>query len=146
MLGMVTETKELVAGAELDAMVAEKVMGWVRTPNQYGDYWHDGNHLYVGGGSHNPLPHYSTDIAAAWQVVQHLRKRLMQTPGAEEVDFNVGEEGDPRRPYCTAFIHVRGATIPGGWGQAHEFGNWDASADTAPLAICRAALAAVSGR
>ena len=59
------------AGRELDALVAEKVMGWT---------W-DGKTAWSPTGSRlwmvrkDPywwLPYYSTDIAAAWEVVEKL--------------------------------------------------------------------------
>jgi hypothetical protein len=56
---------ELPAGRELDALVAERVLGlriddaWFQHP--------DGRRVSSDG-----LPHYSTDIAAAWQVVDKL--------------------------------------------------------------------------
>jgi hypothetical protein len=43
------------AGRELDALIAEKVFGqWLTSDRLYAD--------------HAPIPAYSTDIAAAWQV------------------------------------------------------------------------------
>lgn len=133
-----TEAKELAASVELDAMVAEKVMGWVRTPNQYGDYWHDGNHLYVGGGSHNPLPPYSTDIAAAAQVARHLCAHWKLT-GERRIDCQ------QRRVFAVEFdgkewqAGLKENDYDNGW-------EWDISstAPTPELAICRAALAAVT--
>jgi hypothetical protein len=62
----------LPAGRDLDAAVAEHVMGWTRrdyddTGAIYGPWW-------VGPeGAHGPfsLPPFSTDIAAAWAVVEY---------------------------------------------------------------------------
>jgi hypothetical protein len=44
-------------GRELDLLVAEKVMGYKR------------NH-----GVHGNVPFYSTDLAAAWEVVEKMKK------------------------------------------------------------------------
>jgi hypothetical protein len=58
---------DLPAGRELDALVAEKVMGLEIEKIANGHMWfRDGVTL------RSPIPHYSTDIAAAWHVVEHL--------------------------------------------------------------------------
>ena len=98
-----TDTTTLAAGRELDALVAEKVMGWVPGAGFANDtYWS-----------------FSTDIAAAWQVIEKM--------------LNDG--------YGTSI-----ADGPHGWSVA--FGSTekpfaDADGDTPALAICRAALAAL---
>ena len=110
------EILKMEAGRELDALVAEKVMGYedmgigiglrFQKPSQTGV-----KVLYE-------LPSYSTRIAAAWEVVEKLREQ---------------------------FIAVTITTM-GPRDQVHVFTThngermtkvWD---DTAPLAICRAAL------
>lgn len=55
---------ELVAGRDLDALVAERVMGW-EAPT-----WH---HPEGWGTSDSSIPHFSTDISAAWEVVEKMR-------------------------------------------------------------------------
>lgn len=58
-------------GRELDALIAEEVMGWRIFPDGPNGEMHtiDANqcecHEY-------DIPHYSTDIAAAWKVVEKL--------------------------------------------------------------------------
>lgn len=116
---------DLPAGRELDALVAEKVMGWRRLPDtpEWGvppDY--------TTGGALGWRP-YSTDIAAAWEVVEKLRE------GWLEVNLD-----------CTAFNcanTVRCCVTK--QGQQHPPFPLYADAKTAPLAICRAALRAVGG-
>lgn len=56
----------VTVGRELDLLVAEKVFGWERSGKDgYGTpYW-----IAPGGGYHSGAPNYSTDIAAAWLVV-----------------------------------------------------------------------------
>lgn len=68
---------DLPAGRELDALVAEKVFGKVFPPN--GRYLDEPGHLRYAGGVpgfnhlvNDVLPKYSTDIAAAWEVVERL--------------------------------------------------------------------------
>lgn len=63
------------AGRELDALVAEKVMGIDVQYTAVG-------HPYFGDGIllRKPVLHYSTDIAAAWLVVDHMNSIKMDTP------------------------------------------------------------------
>lgn len=67
-------------GRELDRLIAEKVMGWKSN---------HGVHLFPPADEPNrkrfqqwngetmvtEIPHYSTDIAAAWEVKEEMRKR-----------------------------------------------------------------------
>jgi hypothetical protein len=118
--------EEMKSGRELDALIAEKVMGYPAFAKQVLEQL--GAHL-LGEGEHEHclvcgrgidgtlecLPYYSTDIAAAWEVVEKLR--LAIAPGDE-----------------------------GGWIAASSAYHLDAGraerADTAPHAICLAALKA----
>jgi len=52
------------AGRELDALVAEKVMGW---------------HPDLCGGKYEAvkIPAYSSSISAAWEVVEKLQERAL---------------------------------------------------------------------
>lgn len=116
------------AGRELDALIAEKVMGYPafaeKVVTKLGDHLVISDHCAICGrkdGTSECLPHYSTDIAAAWEVVEKLRLSVLQ--------FEDGWFADPRlESYREHF-----------WG---ALGADDFSA-TAPLAICRAALEAV---
>lgn len=92
-------------GREVDALVAEKVMGWTISEG-----------FYYGPGERVPanIPRYSTDIAAAWEVVEKMR----------------GAAG---------FMLVNFAG--GGW-QA-DIGDACEHAETAAHAICLAALTGV---
>lgn len=136
------------AGREMDAQVAEKVMGATWRDSDSVDRavctmrkmcgrpkralvlagrvmcWQSvsGAMLIPDDGPHDTLPHYSTDIAAAWLVVEKLR--------ADGWDFNfdhdVGRSAHAlftRRPILSDCL-------------------FEQYADTAPLAICKAALAA----
>ena len=119
---------ELKAGRELDALVAEKVMGrvWAVAPMTapikvlIEPQFKTGDWQELKGGeiaSFGNLPLYSTDIAAAWEVVEKLRGDRI-TVGVTAYDRDVECE-----------IHI---------GGLHTV-----RAETAPLAICRAALKAV---
>lgn len=105
------------AGPELNALVAEKVMGLknvgmrnhVQGEDLFGED-QDGDTVWV--------PAYSTDIAAAWLVVDKMRQngRVYLQGRLNSWTFRCSPDG----------IEL-----------------FEADAPTAPLAICRAALAAV---
>lgn len=116
------------AGRELDALVAEKVMGWSGIDKKW-DY--ETNESFLGGKTPDwdgrqfyEVPHYSTDIAAAWLVVEKLR-----TPNWE---FQLDH---------TRFMiwHCRIETTAGEGSASSD----SSQGETAPLAICLAALKAV---
>jgi hypothetical protein len=99
------------AGRELDALVAEKVMGLPPVYGPTGIKW-DG-----------PIPAYSTDIAAAWEVVERIK-------GSQpESTFSIEWIGTQWR---VDFVY-----------QNYDWYNEGDQADTAPHAICLAALKAV---
>ena len=59
-------------GRELDAAVADRVMGWERHPRPTEQEATMGILMTAPGkigAMRNQFPHYSTDIAAAWQVI-----------------------------------------------------------------------------
>lgn len=112
----------MTAGRELDALIAEKVMGWkVFRNGEHGPHrWEaetDRGTLRVidssySGDGFSP----STDIAAAWEVVEKVRK--------EAGDFQL-------------------ALVDYGSAWAARFDKASAVERTAPHAICLAALKAV---
>lgn len=131
-----------VAGRETDACVAEVVMGWTTSESlpettQSGYYivccdvdWYwvdpDGKHKCSNDSAHGWIPpKFSTDIAAAWMVVEKMH----------ELGFRTDLES--------------------GWENLHEYFAWKCKFykphylethhhETAPLAICLAALKACS--
>lgn len=121
-------------GKELDALVAEKVMGFSVIDNG------DGPFLYKHR-DYFEWQNYSTDIAAAWKVVEHLRSRE-------------SEQG-----YYDVWISAAGGTYPYWCGEKRDkkntveiFINTGAkhreiargeSDISVPHAICLAALEAV---
>mgnify|MGYP001558744968 CR=1 FL=1 len=61
---------------ELDAKIAEKIMGW----GDVKPYWFDGYPMGFDPSrkppdQHSEVPHYSTDIAVAWDVVNNLAEK-----------------------------------------------------------------------
>jgi len=65
-------------GKDLDILIAEKMMGWVLEP-KYGHRWASP----VGTRSDDSdIPNYSTDIAAAFEVIEVLvREGSIEGPG-----------------------------------------------------------------
>jgi hypothetical protein len=57
------------AGRDMDALVAEKLMGWKYHPKW--NVFTSPNGLENDGST---IPNYSTDIAAAWKVVEKMTK------------------------------------------------------------------------
>lgn len=127
----------LEAGRELDALVAGRVMG-ERVESRrfvfrnYGDWMYSDTADYDEGpcipvdAVKGYLPAYSTDIAAAWLVVEKMREAewcgALDSLGFDGAEWRCvlwATHGDDP----TTFHHGRG--------------------HTAPLAICRAALAAI---
>ena len=147
-----TQTKSpssLEAGRELDALIAEKVFGFEVIEVQEVNPLLAGLRRGLKGRKLNKtemwecletykklkngkyLPHYSTDIAAAWQVVEKLR--------ADCVFANIGPDPSEGGGYNCQFH----------WAEGHDEFDIrleDAAAPTAPLAICRAALKVVKGQ
>jgi hypothetical protein len=125
-----TDNGGLPAGRELDALVAEKVMGWIDVrkqsiANAFGQHVLDD---YVGQpniGATQPVlvPRYSLMIQEAWKVADQLRAK-------------------------SQFVAVISGTGPQGMQPwickiNREGGFIEERADTAPVAICLAALKSV---
>jgi hypothetical protein len=114
------EIMQMEAGRELDALVAKKVMGW-----KYGQAGVD----WSGWVGVNPRPskeanlgHFSpsTNISAAWEVVEKLKENQYSLPQIYLTD----SDNDWH-------VSVR---------VAGDQGFIDIQSPTTPLAICRAAL------
>ena len=122
------------AGRELDALIAEKVMGLTRHDESYVAegvgkvlrfVWRDGCGTCVYSGDMF-LPHYSTNIADAWEVVRKMGMVLIENSGeafGKLDEWNVQFVGHDKE------------------GEPHWVSE---SAETVELAICLAALKAVS--
>jgi hypothetical protein len=120
-------------GRELDALVAEKVMGWVLTrrggEGKYRDtmYW---NGAQDKGSQVDWHWHPSTDIAAAMQVVE----KMFSDGWAVELTRNI-DNGKPE------------AWEAGFYGGNERNGLYKtAYCDSLALAICRAALSLALGK
>lgn len=102
------------AGRELDALVAEKVKG--------------GGHRPGGAAVCPSVPPYSTDIAAAWQVVERFRR------AGWRAEVRTGPDG----------YHECSLEPPDTDPMDHAY-HIGALGDSVPHAICLAALKAVWG-
>jgi hypothetical protein len=132
------------AGRELDALVAEKVLGWVWAqddPESYSTLFRPGQRFIVPPGVFDfslkvvpattdlPLakewwgnvPRYSTDIAAAHQVLNHLLDQGV------EYEISAYKIGDHRK--YGVVLTSNEVSVESDW---HE---------SLPLAICVAAVA-----
>jgi hypothetical protein len=142
----------MTAGRELDAAVAERVMGervvlaytdhcpecGGQMPDSYAAFMHPLSYgstrldnreqrVCVSGRHAITLtPHYSTDIAAAWEVV-------IKTGVVVGLNHVYPEHG--------AWAALLDLSCGERWLSNHECATY---ADTAPLAICLAALRAVN--
>ena len=131
-------------GRELDALVAEKVMGYVIGNDPHfegagpkivsGPHWitEDGTEPTWQRENEWPITclFYSTDIAAAWEVVE----KLCNWDADDNMLTLKGQAGDPKN-----------ADDPGHWWKAEisgTSGKFMGEADTVPEAICLAALKA----
>ncbi len=137
------EIMQVEAGREMDALVAEQVMGW-EWDDFDGDrcligpdvkingltwipiYWPNRDQQYAGEAS---LPEYSKKIAHAWEVVEKMNEHFK-------------DEAKPAGMLWLNFCEI--ARVSGGRFWRAKFGvhpnQYIGVADTAPLAICRAAL------
>lgn len=110
---------KMPAGREMDALIAEKVMDAEVYREFHTARFKQGQlpngHELIGIGG---IPRYSTDIAAAWEVVKRLKN----------YNFYIRLFYDGR--YGCSFTEPPRIIA---WG------------NTAPLAICRAALKALKG-
>lgn len=114
---------ELKAGEELDRLIAENVMGWYKLPTM----WCKGANSYAAESNWSP----STDIAAAWEVVEKL------DTGPRHAWFMILERRISVNTFPRMFRcrFTNGITAP-----AYAVEQVQAWADQAPLAICLAAL------
>lgn len=121
---------KLEAGREMDRAVFEKVFRMDPANARIGLHADGDIEYYLGyPAGHDIAPHFSTDIGAAWRVVEKLR----ETYSRVEV-HSVTVLGEDARYVCM----VEEKT-----GEVHERYVAQADAATAPLAIVRAALMAV---
>lgn len=137
---MTIDISTMPAGAEMDRLVAEKVMGWSKTPEEgvYRD--HDAELRRAFGIEHIHQPfHPSTNIAHALEALEAWRKQGGPVRGGCGREFSMGyaKEYD-RKPF----------RYDPYWCELNDSGSSSGvvSADTLPLAISRAALMCVGDK
>ncbi|UYL93738.1 hypothetical protein NIIg32_gp34 [Parageobacillus phage vB_PtoS_NIIg3.2] len=101
---------------EINWFVAEKVMNWHVWENEDGELM-----VTKGYGCYSHCPSFSTNIADAWPIVEKLKIAVIPQAGEPPKNMKYLAEID-RRPLG---------------------GYYEAFAETAPLAICLAALKSV---
>ena len=132
---MATEESAPKPGIELDALVALRVMEIKRL--HYPGYAGEGKKVpyYIPSGgpwaanamTSRPLPKYSTEVAAAWLVVEKLRGRWARD-GSADAPAAFRMEQDDEGAFRVAL------------GVGPDGAELSVTAPSAPEAICRAAL------
>ena len=119
-----TEIENMEAGRPIDFLIAEKAMKWVPVGID-GLFWKSpqGNVLHC-----TQVPRYSKSIFCAWDVVETLEERDGLLIGISRRE----DENPDNSLHWTVWLGVPGSIK-----------IYIAFADTAPLAICRAALTAM---
>lgn len=107
------------AGRDMDALIVKAVFGLELQECMVGGH-------PPGCTGNVQYPHYSTDIADAWRVVEKLKPAMRERLLRWQLEVYASEN------YGACFINSANHTF------------FYSEADTAPLAICRAALMAVS--
>lgn len=113
---------------ELDTRIALEVMGWTlprthqltMTDNQF-------KTTPLGEPEILPLPHFSTDIKAAWLVVE--KTNILQDYLLDQAEDGQWRISKPEKEYGTENMWLGGVSV-------------EITAPTAPMAICLAALSA----
>jgi hypothetical protein len=140
------EILNMPAGRKMDELIVNKVMKWSLDPGlpdesafYYPPEWNDELNAWPSTrgrqqkGSLDLVPNYSTDIAAAWEVVEKIcEKKNQQVYLVTNFSSEFGNEF-----YAEIFIN-NGEGI----GDSENI-VCSATAETTPLAICRTALLAV---
>lgn len=113
--------REMLAGREMDALIAERVMGWrlKRQEPAADDVWYEREGVTISIHEWKP----STEISDAWKVIEHRRSQDWW----QEIRSAGGRTGN-------WIVCTDNAEDP----EASRLTIWESP--TAPLAICRAAL------
>ena len=127
--------KEMPAGREMDVLIAEKIMGYTLSELSlpaYPKYKLFDIESGEFSGYVKEVPHYSTNIADAWEVVKRMPIPFKLEKCWEKA-YQIGPEGWSAC-WCTD------ADCEGCNENSRCTNGDDAWAETAPLAICRYAL------
>ncbi|GAB7057397.1 hypothetical protein JCM16163A_41460 [Paenibacillus sp. YK5] len=114
------EILAMPSGRELDVLVAEKVMRGTAHTYVFNNKTINGMMVPIENGTRiSRIPHYSTDISAAWEVVEKMKRNDWVF-----VINSISEE-------WTALFYL---------DRIHEH---EVTCNSAPEAICKAALLAI---
>jgi hypothetical protein len=116
----------------MDALLAEKVMGYTLSDLSllaYPKYKLFDIESGEFSGYVKEVPHYSTDIAAAWQVVRKIQQDFF-------INLICGRNEGRKNGRI-------GYNCDIGYYENNGAPEWYSDSQTAPLAICRAALKAM---
>jgi len=138
------QIREMPAGREMDAAVAEHVMG-ERPPFGHADATVGGGHGDSGGYRLGPRP-YSTDAAAAWAEAERLRAagyrgHTKSMPAAHP--FEPAEDMKDVKVWVRHVVTLEWMSVATPGDIRRRFLRPIATADTLPLALCRAALLSI---
>jgi len=132
----------MMTNREIDVLVAEKVMGWHKDyswwANAEGDWMEK-----IEAEEYEPGFNPSEDIASAWQVVEKLFR-------VHKMTFSITlKDGDGWEAELAGWVN--GISDIDTWGHHDEgsevsFRGESSRQETAPLAICLAALKAVGAQ
>lgn len=142
------EIMAMVPGRELDVLIATKIMGRndsfgvLTTTRMVMD---DTCGRKLPDGYKERTPYYSTNISAAWQVVEKIKRKEIRGWGDVRISWgNYGPDTTPKGP-CGQMIYPNEmawlCSIESDVNNKSTFVNADAV--TAPEAICKAVLLAV---
>lgn len=110
-------------GADLNRLVALK-LGWREDESGLGMYFEPGHS--IASRTVNEIPHYSTEIGAAWKVLEYLKPK--------GYNFSLGWMPIEN-------IWDIGIYFPDEMVERLHYGGVENEGDTAPETICRAFLA-----
>ena len=158
------DVREMKPGRELDALVAEKIFDkqFYRAPMTewrgryvYKEFWDDSNSYYNEWHRSQEIgeweycgPNYSTDISAAWKVVEKIKRKEIRGWGDIRLIWgNYGPGTTPKGP-CGAMVYPNElawiCVIEQDVKGKSEFVSF--AAETAPHAICIASLLATEDK
>ena len=143
---------EMPSGRELDYLVATKIMHesppdkYIQEGNEWVNYVEDVWEETRSITTYRVVwpDNYSTDIAAAWQIVEKLNMAII--PISDDGWHDDGTYEYPKRSGWVAFVEATQESIYAGqWGTftPMEIESHFIISDTPPLAICRTALKVV---
>lgn len=137
------EILNMQAGREMRRAIAENVYKWKLEQNHGfagGNFW-VGDGCLFGNRRESDLPEWDTDITAAWEVVEKISEMLFSEKLSISDGYNYLTLS--RLGYKTGYAASFDCIFNDNWYEDITEYKFAARAETAPLAICCAALLAV---